>query len=145
MVGVRHVRTLELREARMTDIVERLLERADSYGQSGPSSHHTAALLREAADEIERLRMEREERTQEIEWLGLEVAAWKQGSDLKAAEIKRLRAAIKAACAWFLLPDNIDLTGSDAAYRQLHDALAPCEGMLGTPASPRHRQIVDRL
>jgi hypothetical protein len=40
----------------VTDITDRLLERANSYEQSGPSAHHTAALLREANDEIERLR-----------------------------------------------------------------------------------------
>lgn len=40
----------------MTDIVERLEERAVSYEQSGPSAHHTAALLREARNEIEHLR-----------------------------------------------------------------------------------------
>jgi hypothetical protein len=38
------------------DITERLEERAISYEQSGPSAHHTAALLREAKAEIERLR-----------------------------------------------------------------------------------------
>jgi hypothetical protein len=41
---------------RDADIVERLRDRADSYDQSGPSASHTADLLREAADEIERLR-----------------------------------------------------------------------------------------
>lgn len=40
----------------LNDIVERLEERAVSYEQSGPSAHHTAAMLREAATEIERLR-----------------------------------------------------------------------------------------
>ncbi len=40
----------------VNDITERLEERALSYEQSGPSSHHTAALLREAKAEIERLR-----------------------------------------------------------------------------------------
>lgn len=40
----------------MNDIVERLEERAASYEQSGPSAHHTAALLREAANEISHLR-----------------------------------------------------------------------------------------
>lgn len=39
----------------MTDIGERLEQRAASYEQSGPSAHHTAALLREAKAEIERL------------------------------------------------------------------------------------------
>lgn len=38
------------------DIAEKLEERALSYEQSGPSAHHTAALLREAKYEIERLR-----------------------------------------------------------------------------------------
>jgi hypothetical protein len=40
----------------LNDITERLEERAISYEQSGPSAHHTAALLREAKAEIERLR-----------------------------------------------------------------------------------------
>jgi len=38
------------------DILEKLEERAVSYEQSGPSAHHTAALLREAAAEIKSLR-----------------------------------------------------------------------------------------
>lgn len=40
----------------MTDITETLEARAVSYEQSGPSAHHTAALLREAKAEIEALR-----------------------------------------------------------------------------------------
>ena len=40
----------------MPDLAERLEERADSYEQSGPSSHHTAALLREARAEVLSLR-----------------------------------------------------------------------------------------
>jgi hypothetical protein len=40
----------------MPDIIETLLERADSYDQGGPSSAHTSKLLREAAWEIETLR-----------------------------------------------------------------------------------------
>ena len=40
----------------LNDITERLEERAISYEQSGPSAHHTAALLREAKIEIETLR-----------------------------------------------------------------------------------------
>lgn len=40
----------------MSDIAIRLEERATSYEQSGPSAHHTAALLREAKAEIEQLR-----------------------------------------------------------------------------------------
>jgi hypothetical protein len=40
----------------LNDITARLEERAISYEQSGPSAHHTAAILREAATEIERLR-----------------------------------------------------------------------------------------
>lgn len=40
----------------LNDITERLEDRAASYEQSGPSAHHTAALLREAKDEIESLR-----------------------------------------------------------------------------------------
>lgn len=39
----------------MSDIVDRLEERAVSYEQSGPSAHHTASLLREAKNEIEHL------------------------------------------------------------------------------------------
>lgn len=38
------------------DIIEKLEDRAVSYEQSGPSAHHTAALLREAKHEIGRLR-----------------------------------------------------------------------------------------
>lgn len=38
------------------DIAEKLEERAISYEASGPSAHHTAALLREAKFQIERLR-----------------------------------------------------------------------------------------
>lgn len=38
------------------DIVERLEHRAISYEESGPSAHHTAAILREAKLEIESLR-----------------------------------------------------------------------------------------
>lgn len=40
------------------DITERLEDRANSYEQSGPSAHHTAALLREAKFEIENARAE---------------------------------------------------------------------------------------
>lgn len=40
----------------MSDIVERLTERAASYRTGGPSSEHTAFLLEEAASEIARLR-----------------------------------------------------------------------------------------
>lgn len=40
----------------MTDMVERLRERAESYREGGPSSEHTAAMLDEAAREIEALR-----------------------------------------------------------------------------------------
>lgn len=39
-----------------TDIVATLRERAASYDASGPSAAHTADLLRQAADEIERIR-----------------------------------------------------------------------------------------
>ena len=39
----------------MSDLVERLRERATSYRTGGPSSEHTAVMLEEAADEIERL------------------------------------------------------------------------------------------
>lgn len=53
----------------MADIVDRLEERAGSYEQSWPSANHTAALLREAANEIQHLRgclkpmrLERDER-----------------------------------------------------------------------------------
>jgi hypothetical protein len=42
----------------MSDIVEKLEDRAASYEQSGPSAHHTAALLREAKNEIEHQRRE---------------------------------------------------------------------------------------
>lgn len=35
------------------DITDELEERAKSYEQSGPSAHHTAALLRKAKAEIE--------------------------------------------------------------------------------------------
>jgi len=38
------------------DIVARLRERAESYRQGGASSEHTALMLMEAADELERLR-----------------------------------------------------------------------------------------
>lgn len=38
------------------DITERLEHRAISYEESGPSAHHTAAILREAKMEIESLR-----------------------------------------------------------------------------------------
>lgn len=41
----------------MTDIIDRLEQRAVSYEQSGPSAHHTASLLREAKNEIEHLRI----------------------------------------------------------------------------------------
>jgi hypothetical protein len=54
----------------MSDIVERLRLREPPI-----------PLMREAAAEVERLE--------------LEVAAWKQASDLKAAEIKRLKAEIE--------------------------------------------------
>jgi len=40
----------------MSDIVEKLRERAMSYRAGGPSSEHTAVMLVQAADEIERLR-----------------------------------------------------------------------------------------
>ena len=40
----------------MTDIVERLRDRARGYRIGGPSSEHTAVMLETAADEIERLR-----------------------------------------------------------------------------------------
>lgn len=40
----------------LNDITERLEKRAISCEQSGPSAHHTAALLREAKAEIEALR-----------------------------------------------------------------------------------------
>ena len=39
----------------MSDIVERLRERAESYRMGGPSSEHTAAMLDEAATAIERM------------------------------------------------------------------------------------------
>ena len=39
-----------------TDLVARLRERAASYRMSGPSSEHTAAILDEAAAEIETAR-----------------------------------------------------------------------------------------
>jgi hypothetical protein len=38
------------------DLTQKLEDRAVSYEASGPSAHHTAALLREARVEIERLR-----------------------------------------------------------------------------------------
>lgn len=40
----------------MDDITKRLEDRADSYEQSGPSAHHTAALLREASEAIKQMR-----------------------------------------------------------------------------------------
>jgi hypothetical protein len=40
----------------MSDLTQILEERAISYELSGPSAHHTAALLRQAKAEIERLR-----------------------------------------------------------------------------------------
>lgn len=39
------------------------------------------------------------------------------------AEIERLRAVLTEARAWFLLPDNMDLNGSDRVYRIVDDAL----------------------
>lgn len=36
----------------MTDLVERLTDRAESYRQGGPSSEHTAVMLEEAAARI---------------------------------------------------------------------------------------------
>jgi orotate phosphoribosyltransferase len=39
------------------DIIKKLEDRAISYEQSGPSAHHTAALLREAKFHIEDLAM----------------------------------------------------------------------------------------
>lgn len=39
----------------MSDLIQTLEARAVSYEQSGPSAHHTAALLRQAKTEIEQL------------------------------------------------------------------------------------------
>ena len=59
----------------MSDLVERLHERAESYRQGGPSSEHTAVMLDEAASrisqqdaELERLRREVEEARGAIAW-----------------------------------------------------------------------------
>lgn len=38
-----------------------LRERAKSYREGGPSSEHTAKMLEDAADEIERLRIQRDD------------------------------------------------------------------------------------
>ncbi|PWE56735.1 hypothetical protein DEM27_10250 [Metarhizobium album] len=40
----------------MSDIVQELRERAESYRLGGPSSEHTARILEKASNEIERLR-----------------------------------------------------------------------------------------
>ena len=45
----------------MSDIEQRLRERATSYRQGGPSSEHTASILDEAADTIASLRSKLEE------------------------------------------------------------------------------------
>jgi hypothetical protein len=39
----------------MADLIERLRERAESYRAGGPSSEHTASLLDEAAEKIDKL------------------------------------------------------------------------------------------
>jgi hypothetical protein len=52
----RRLRDADEERIMLNDITERLEERAVSYEKSGPSAHHTAALLREAKIEIETLR-----------------------------------------------------------------------------------------
>jgi predicted trehalose synthase len=106
----------------MSDIVERLRERATSYRAGGPSSEHTATILEEAAAEIERLNRElddvwdalaiqREDNasfgdafkrmTSEIERLKKE-ALFTADTVLpdKDAEIERLRAALREIASW---------------------------------------------
>lgn len=53
----------------MTDIVDKLLDRAKSYRASGPSAEHTAALLEEAAVKLKFLMILHDDMADEIELL----------------------------------------------------------------------------
>ncbi len=89
----------------MTDIVERLSARKGFWLNGGAWMMSTEPDddCAEAAEEIKRLRKggcRLFEDEAEIERLELEIAAWRQSSDLKAAEIKRLRAENEDLRRW---------------------------------------------
>lgn len=94
----------------MSDLVERLHERAESYRQSGPSAEHTAVMLEEAASrisqqdaELERLRREVEEakRTSVGDWanqrendhLTIKMYEWKARAEAAEAKLAEARKA----------------------------------------------------
>lgn len=71
-------------------------------------------LCHDAADEIERLRAENTQYLEDAVETAKMVAEQRD-------EIARLRAAIRKAQIWMLLPEQIDLSGSDAVYNALDE------------------------
>ena len=79
----------------MSDIVEKLRERAMSYRAGGPSSEHTAVMLVQAADEIERLRMAREDAQKCCQLMNNHIERLTAEYNLALREIARLRKGIQ--------------------------------------------------
>jgi hypothetical protein len=86
----------------MSTLAERLRERAESYRMGGPSSEHTAAMLDDAAAEIERLQevtsvslLDRlSEAEAEVERLKSDVTDLVRAGSDEATENARLREAV---------------------------------------------------
>lgn len=126
----------------MSDLVERLHERAESYRQSGPSAEHTAVMLEEAASrisqqdaELERLRLELEEarRTSVGDWanqrendhLTIKMYEWKSRAEVAEAKLAEARKAafIEAAGICDQYAIDAEKQAANSASGVAHDAM----------------------